>query len=861
MLPHPEIWGKQNGLDERYPLALHLRDSAAAALVLWDLWLREGLRDLLSEALGPCARVVTAYVVGSHDVGKANSVFAGQHANYPPKVAAPEWIDEVRKELTGAGLPREVRRPTATRILRRHEQASAFFIDKEVSVLNEPASKHWHSLAVLGHHGVFDFSLSDLKGTPDMRVGAWGAARDSFLDDLREGLGLVEGELPEKVDPVATTLLAGLTVLADRIASRQASVKGSQTRVCDGLLKTDDPMSWINLQYEYFADIVREQLGVYSPLSEPTEKVLQGREPRPLQDVALEVDEGIWFAMAATGSGKTEAALLRHSVADERLLFLLPTQATTNAMMNRIRAVYKYAPNIASLAHGLSSTNDFYRVPVDSAPDGEPTNGLFPSKFLEHGSARLLAPVSVATVDQAIMGSLPLKWTPLRLLALANAHVVIDEAHTLDPYQTRLAESLLWWLGRTNARVTVLSATLPTWQRDVFTSSYCGAHVDDGTLVVFPSSEVATKAGRSIRKLSMQSYDVKFDPAEATKSGPEHLSWVRKKRDQYPKARIGVLANQVLRAQEIARGLADSGENVLALHSRMTAAHRRLVESQLEKMLGPSGTTEPVTVVGTQAMEASLDIDFDLFSTDLAPSPSLVQRAGRVWRRHDSARAERVPGIELPIVRVLRNSEYKGSLPYLPSEVDRAWKFIKNHRLMRFPRDLQPFVEAGVFDLENSLDSMDQDDLDWLVEIARKQRKAEQTRSDLAKVLAPDTSIDTFCSLTWFAARKDKDIDDDFPTTRFIEDESRKVVLLGDADEIPGAWGGSLDDLRRVDGSDKGLAVRALDAILPLSGKLLGAAKEYGHELTLDRGPLKGALALEVGNYFRYSKLAGLELR
>lgn len=629
-------------------------------------------------------------------------------------------------------------------------------------------------------------------------------------------------------------------------------------RVLNGPLRADDSASWIARQYECFVGVVRQQLGVYSPISEPVETILQGRDPRPLQVAALGVGGGLWFAMAATGSGKTEAALLRHSVADERLLFLLPTQATTNAMMNRIRAVYEGTPNIASLAHGLANTNDFYRVPVESAPDGELTNGLFPSKFLEHGSARLLAPVSVATVDQAIMAGLPLKWTALRLLALANAHIVIDEAHTLDSYQTRLAESLLWWLGRTNARVTVLSATLPTWQRDVFTSSYRGAPLDDGVKVSFPSSESVASQGRSIEKLSMEPYSVRFQLDRASESEAAHVSWARQQRVQYPWARIGILVNQISRAQEIAGDLDSTGENVLALHSRMTAAHRRLIEGQLQTALGPQGSTEPLTVVGTQAMEASLDIDFDLFSTDLAPSASLVQRAGRVWRRVDPTRGDRVPSLKIPTIRVVRSSGHAGSLPYLPSEVARAWLFMTKHSVMSFPRDLQDFVEAGVFDLEKSLDELDQDGLDELVDIAKKRRAAEGNRNDLSKLLAPDASIADFCSL---AARKDKDCDEEFPTTRLIENESRRAVVLGDPSEIPGAWDRSMEALLAVGGKDKELAARALDAVVPLSGRILGVAKEHGHELLLDRGPLKGMLAVEVGCEFRYSTLVGLQLR
>lgn len=132
-----------------------------------------------------------------------------------------------------------------------------------------------------------------------------------------------ENELPKEVGPVVTVLLAGLIVLADRLASQADSVMASQSSMVSGTLDSQDPQKWIECQYSRFTEVVKKQVGVYSPISNPVEVILKGREPRPLQSAALTVRDGIWFAMAATGNGKTEAALLRHSTKDERLLFLL----------------------------------------------------------------------------------------------------------------------------------------------------------------------------------------------------------------------------------------------------------------------------------------------------------------------------------------------------------------------------------------------------------------------------------------------------------------------------------------------------------------------------------------------------------
>jgi CRISPR-associated endonuclease/helicase Cas3 len=110
-----------------------------------------------------------------------------------------------------------------------------------------------------------------------------------------------------------------------------------------------------------------------------------------------------------------------------------------------------------------------------------------------------------------------------------------------------------------------------------------------------------------------------------------------------------VLRNTVGRAQRtyehVVAALAH-GEATLA-HARFTVADRRLRDRLLIERFGPDGSgTRPSrhVVVATQVAEQSLDIDFDLLISDLAPVDLLLQRLGRV-HRHNRPRPQhlRVP--------------------------------------------------------------------------------------------------------------------------------------------------------------------------------------------------------------------------
>ena len=99
-----------------------------------------------------------------------------------------------------------------------------------------------------------------------------------------------------------------------------------------------------------------------------------------------------------------------------------------------------------------------------------------------------------------------------------------------------------------------------------------------------------------------------------------------------------VCCNTVRKAQivcgELRLRLNSSPVQVMLLHGRFNAKDRTSRERLVLELVGSkSSTRAPVILVSTQVVEVSLDVDFDVIYSELAPLEALIQRFGRVNRK------------------------------------------------------------------------------------------------------------------------------------------------------------------------------------------------------------------------------------
>lgn len=423
-----------------------------------------------------------------------------------------------------------------------------------------------------------------------------------------------------------------------------------------------------------------------------------GSSPRPIQQEALSLarrieEPGLMIIEAPMGEGKTEAALAAAEVLAARtgaggVCVALPTMATTDAMFSRVHKWIEHLPRMGAegagsvyLAHGKSRLNEEYQGIIretryrggDMDHDGEFSALAEVSDWMLGSKKGMLANFVVCTIDQVLMGVLQMKHLALRHLSLVGKVVVIDECHAYDMYMRQYLDVVLEWFGGWRVPVVLLSATLPKALREEMTNSClrgwgAGDSFTSATGMDFCYPLITYTVGSKVMQESVaasrRSADVRVqlisDDVQAL------VDLLKEKLGKGGCA--GVICDTVGRAQEAAGALRAvfGAQSVTLTHARFTDVDRMRNELDLRTMLGPDATVENGkrpdfhVVVGTQVLEQSLDIDFDLLVTDLAPVDLLFQRLGRC---HRHARSYRPAGLEEACCFVRGVSAWKQGIP------------------------------------------------------------------------------------------------------------------------------------------------------------------------------------------------------
>ena len=315
---------------------------------------------------------------------------------------------------------------------------------------------------------------------------------------------------------------------------------------------------------------------------------------RSIQEQVLSLKESQdIIVQAPTGCGKTETSLLwsdtvQNKTRSKRIFYLLPYTASINSLYKRLKK-----DNIS--VGVLHSKVKSLLLREDDVDNIDEEMQLFKKNIKQ---------ITVSTIYQIIKVVFGAKDWEMILSQFKNSIFIIDEIHCFDIKQfTLLIETLRWLKKEFDINICIMSASIPTNMLNI---------IKDRLSI------------HKIIKADKKDYLIRHRIKYINNTILNDIKLIYKSIESNKKTLICV--NNVDVSQELYGLLKNKYKNkkIKLIHGRYNARDRSIIEN---------GIDEADILIGTQAIEVSLDIDYDIMFTEIAPFDSLLQRFGRVNRK------------------------------------------------------------------------------------------------------------------------------------------------------------------------------------------------------------------------------------
>jgi CRISPR-associated endonuclease/helicase Cas3 len=669
---HHSFWGKtrrrDDGSDGWHPVAYHSLDVAAVGSVL--------LRNHGFPRIEPGFHPLLLTLLAWHDIGKFTRSFQCKvETLWPPTLGRFRPTSAAHgHDTAGYGLLIDPLCDVTTSLMPKWRNAGRAMLR-----------------AACGHHGRPPRDI-DAISTEEACDVCLHAARAYATEAMRVVGGQTVAPVGTEVALRLAWQLAGLAVAADWIGSNEAWFEANEEQMPLDHYWTKHALPQA-AEAVARAGIVPARARRHVALSDLAPHALTAT---PLQDLAISLQlsaagPSLVVIEDQTGAGKTEAALLlAHRMMAmghaQGLFVALPTMATANAMYQRLADAYRTLfdddeiPSLV-LAHGRRSLHQGFQKSIlpmpagdtSSAEDmraedaaGETASAQCAAWVASDRRRAFLADVGVGTVDQALLSVLPSRHAALRLLGLSQRVLIVDEAHAYDAYMSQELETLVAFHAALGGSTVVLSATLPQSRRSALVAAFHkGAGRAPSTLTSqhYPLVTLAAadgdceipcpprlELGRTVQVERLATTEAAVTRIAAAAGAGLAVAWVR---------------NAVDDAIESHAALTAAGICADLFHARFAMGDRLDIEMATMERFGRNATQvgrSGRVLVATQVIEQSLDLDFDLIISDLAPIDLLIQRAGRLWRHK---RTDRASAADAPRLLVLS--------PEASADADGGW--------------------------------------------------------------------------------------------------------------------------------------------------------------------------------------------
>jgi CRISPR-associated endonuclease/helicase Cas3 len=319
--------------------------------------------------------------------------------------------------------------------------------------------------------------------------------------------------------------------------------------------------------------------------------------------------EGNVILTAPTGSGKTETSFLwlqkqMQLFGQGRVFYILPFTASINAMYERLGNDIGKKDKVG-LLHGKVAEY------LESLVEREyPTISQAKRQYLTHkikdDYRTIVTPIKVVTPFQLLKNIFGLKGFEKGIFEWVGGYFIFDEIHAYRPdIFAQIIVLLEFAVKYLRVKVFIMTATLPQYLKFELQKAI-GEHSEistkDALYTRFTRHRIVLQEGLLCDNLSLIQNDLNNQK------------------------KVLVVCNSVEQSQHVYSNL--KIENKVLLHSNFNAFDRNHKEQDLK-------SDDTRLLVGTQAIEVSLDIDYDVIYTEPAPIDALIQRFGRVNRKRE----------------------------------------------------------------------------------------------------------------------------------------------------------------------------------------------------------------------------------
>lgn len=319
--------------------------------------------------------------------------------------------------------------------------------------------------------------------------------------------------------------------------------------------------------------------------------------------------EGNIILTAPTGSGKTETSFLwlqkqMQLNSQGRVYYILPFTASINAMYERLGNDIGNKDKVG-LLHG-KLTEYLESLVERENPSISQEKRQYLTHKIKEDYRTIITPIKVVTPFQLLKNIFGLKGFEKGIFEWIGGYFIFDEIHAYQPdVFAQIVVLIEFAVKYLHVKIFIMTATLPQFLKKELEKAI-GSHSEisakNELYEKFTRHRVVLREGLLAENLNMIQANLNIGK------------------------KVLVVCNSVEQSQQVYNIL--QSENKVLLHSNFNAIDRNKKERDL------NGDNIRL-LVGTQAIEVSLDIDYDVIYTEPAPIDALIQRFGRVNRKRE----------------------------------------------------------------------------------------------------------------------------------------------------------------------------------------------------------------------------------